>query len=72
MLLARMAVETSPAAVPDDLPDGDIVGALLSLTQTMGQRPDSGPSVVTDQPGTLGRESCISTERDRLIPAGQA
>lgn len=56
MLLARMAMEVSPDTVPDDLPDGDIVGALISLTQIMGRHPDPDPSVITDRPGTLGRE----------------
>ncbi|MGW7360410.1 hypothetical protein ACWGI0_28195 [Streptomyces sp. NPDC054802] len=56
MLLARMALEVSPDTVPDDLSDGDIVGALFSLTQTMGRHPDAGPSIITDRPGTLGRE----------------
>ncbi|MCX4993722.1 hypothetical protein [Streptomyces sp. NBC_00568] len=56
MLLARMALEVSPDTVPDDLSDGDIVRALFSLTQTMGRHPDAGPSVITDRPGTLGRE----------------
>ncbi|MFE6129523.1 hypothetical protein ACFQ6Q_14835 [Streptomyces sp. NPDC056437] len=56
MLLARRAMEVSPDTVPDDVPDGDIVGALFSLTRTMGHHPDPGPSVITDRPGTLGRE----------------
>ncbi|MCX4920095.1 hypothetical protein [Streptomyces sp. NBC_00687] len=56
MLLARMALEISPDTLPDDLSDVDIVGALFSLTQTMGRLPGIGPSVITDKPGTLGRE----------------
>ncbi|MEV5177927.1 hypothetical protein AB0L10_44610 [Streptomyces flaveolus] len=56
MLLARRAMEISPDTVPDDLPDGDIVGALCSLTQTKGHHPDPGPSVIADRPGTLGCE----------------
>jgi hypothetical protein len=56
MLLARRAMEVSPDTVPEHLPDGDIVGALFSLTQAMGRHPDPGPSVITDRPGTLGRE----------------
>ncbi|WP_316745963.1 hypothetical protein [Streptomyces sp. MK7] len=56
MLLARKAMEVSPDTVPDDLPDGDIVGVLFSLTQVMGRHSDPGPSVITDRPGTLGRE----------------
>jgi hypothetical protein len=56
MLLARRAMQVSPDTVPDDLPDGDIVGALFSLTQVLGHHPDPDPSVITDRPGTLGRE----------------
>jgi hypothetical protein len=56
MLLVRIAVETSPDTVPDNIREGDIVAALFSLTQTMGQHPDPGPSVIADRPGTLGRE----------------
>ncbi|MGW3291386.1 hypothetical protein ACWDR3_42840 [Streptomyces sp. NPDC001002] len=56
MLLARLAMETSPDTVADDAPDGDIIGALFSLIQTMGHHSDPGPSVISDRPGTLGRE----------------
>lgn len=60
MLLARKAVEISPETVPDDLPDGDIVGALFNLTQVMGHQPDPGPGVITDRPGTLGKCGPVS------------
>ncbi|AVV46605.1 DUF6308 family protein [Streptomyces sp. ID05-04B] len=52
---ARRAMEVSPDTVPEHLPDGDVIGALFSLTQVMGRHPDPGPSVITDRPGTLGR-----------------
>ncbi|MGW1712636.1 hypothetical protein [Streptomyces sp. NPDC002156] len=56
MLLARMAMEISPDTLAEDTPEGDVVGALFGLTQTLGQFPDPGPAVIGDQPGTLGRE----------------
>lgn len=56
MLLARMAMETSPETLPEGTNEGDVVGALFALTQTMGLFPDSGPTIIGDRPGTLGRE----------------
>ncbi|MGW9495660.1 hypothetical protein ACWG5P_14905 [Streptomyces prasinus] len=56
MLLARMAVEASPDTLAEDTSQGDVLGALFGLTQTMGVFPDSGPTVIGDRPGTLGRE----------------
>ncbi|MFI6022352.1 hypothetical protein ACIBCP_32525 [Streptomyces sp. NPDC051287] len=56
MLLARMAVEASPDTIPEGTSQGDVLGALFGLTQTMGVFPDSGPTVIGDRPGTLGRE----------------
>ncbi|MEV6399222.1 hypothetical protein AB0M39_31295 [Streptomyces sp. NPDC051907] len=57
MLVARRAMETSPDTLPPEgKEEGDLVGALFALTQTMGVFPDSGPTVIGDQPGTLGRE----------------
>ncbi|RRR77243.1 hypothetical protein EHS43_28845 [Streptomyces sp. RP5T] len=66
MLLARRAMEVSPDTVPDNLPDGDIVGALFNLTQTMGHYPDPGPNVITDRPGTLGREIIANQHFHRI------
>ncbi|MEU9324081.1 hypothetical protein AB0D91_09705 [Streptomyces canus] len=56
MLLARMAMETSPDTLPEGTQEGDVVGALFALTQKMGVFPDSGPSIIGDRPGTVGRE----------------
>ncbi|MFE2313857.1 hypothetical protein ACFXC8_11805 [Streptomyces sp. NPDC059441] len=56
MLLARMAIEASPDTLPEGASQGDVLGALFGLTQTMGVFPDSGPTVIGDRPGTLGRE----------------
>ncbi|MDX3855867.1 hypothetical protein [Streptomyces sp. AK02-01A] len=57
MLLARMAMETSPDTLPPEgMEEGDVVGALFALTQTMGVFPDSGSTIIGDRPGTLGRE----------------
>ncbi|MFD3308614.1 hypothetical protein [Streptomyces sp. NPDC058656] len=56
MLLARMAVEVSPDVLPEGVAQGDVLSALFGLTQTMGVFPDSGPTVIGDRPGALGRE----------------
>lgn len=56
MLLARAAVQMSPDTVPQGTQPGDLVGALLCISQTMGHHPHSGPTVIADQPGPLGRE----------------
>ncbi|WP_189834265.1 hypothetical protein [Streptomyces zaomyceticus] len=56
MLLARMAMETSPEVLPEGANEGEVVIALLALTQTMGLFPNPGPTVISDKPGTLGRE----------------
>ncbi|MFF3373519.1 hypothetical protein ACFYXF_11285 [Streptomyces sp. NPDC002680] len=56
MLLARRAMEISPDTLPEGTTEGDVVGALFGLTQTMGRFPDPSTNVISDQPGTLGRE----------------
>lgn len=56
MLLARMAMEASPDTLAEGTQEGDAVGALFALTRTMGVFPNSGPTIIEDRPGTLGRE----------------
>ncbi|WP_406080541.1 hypothetical protein OG468_08805 [Streptomyces zaomyceticus] len=56
MLLARTAVQVSPGSLPDGVAQGDLVGALLCISQTMGRHPETGPTVIEDRPGPLGRE----------------
>ncbi|MFF6777971.1 hypothetical protein ACFY8W_31085 [Streptomyces sp. NPDC012637] len=56
MLLARTAVQVSPGSLPDGVAQGDLVGALLCISQTMGRQPETGPTVIEDRPGPLGRE----------------
>jgi hypothetical protein len=51
-----MAMETSPDRLPDGTREGDVLGAVFGLTQTMGEIPDSASNVVSDRPGVLGRE----------------
>ncbi|MFJ5865073.1 hypothetical protein ACIQEY_11780 [Streptomyces parvus] len=56
MLLARTAVHVSPDTVPQGAPRGDLTVALLCNSQSMGHHSESGPTVIADQPGPLGRE----------------
>ncbi|MFJ6252493.1 MULTISPECIES: hypothetical protein [unclassified Streptomyces] len=56
MLLARSAIEILPDSVPEDAPQGHLVGALLHINQTMGRHTEAGPTVIEDRPGPLGRE----------------
>lgn len=56
MLLVRSAVEHCPDELPADTQPGNLIAALLALTQTMGAGGHTGPAVVSDQPGDLGRE----------------
>lgn len=55
MVLARSAFEHCPPAVPAGTAPGNVIGALLALAQDLG-RGHTGPSVISDQPGDLGRE----------------
>ncbi|ELS51162.1 hypothetical protein STVIR_7890 [Streptomyces viridochromogenes Tue57] len=52
MLLARMAMGTSPDTLPEGTHEGDTVGALFGLSQTMGLFLESGSTVIGDRPGT--------------------
>ncbi|MFF1680069.1 hypothetical protein ACFVYG_29015 [Streptomyces sp. NPDC058256] len=54
--MLRAEPKTSPDTLPEGTQEGDVVGALFALTQTMGVFPDSGPSIIGDRPGTVGRE----------------
>lgn len=56
MLLARAAVEHSPDTLPEDTEQGNLVGALLTFSDLTGASGRQGPTVITDQPGELGRE----------------
>ncbi|AJE40455.1 hypothetical protein [Streptomyces nodosus] len=56
MLLARMAMEASPDTLPEGTCQGDVLGAFFAVVQTTGVLPDSGPTIIGDRPGTLGRE----------------
>ncbi|MFF0201885.1 hypothetical protein [Streptomyces sp. NPDC005017] len=56
MLLARAAVDHSPDSLPDGAKPGDLIGALLTLSDVIGLSSEGGPTVIVDQPGDLGRE----------------
>jgi hypothetical protein len=56
MLLAREAFEYCPRTLPPGAAPGDIVGALVALSQQMGLTNQGQSTVVSDEPGPLGRE----------------